>query len=41
MQLSTTGGDPLSIPVALRESLLSDISADGSKLLLAIGALTA
>jgi len=38
MQLSTTGGDPLSIPTALRESLLSDISADGSKLLLAIGA---
>jgi Tol biopolymer transport system component/DNA-binding winged helix-turn-helix (wHTH) protein len=37
MQLSTTGGDPLRIPTPLQESVLSDISPDGGKLLLATG----
>ena len=37
MQLSTTGGDALSIPTPLGEPLVIDISADGAKLLLATG----
>jgi DNA-binding winged helix-turn-helix (wHTH) protein/Tol biopolymer transport system component len=37
MQVSTSGGEPLAIPTPFAEPLLSDVSRDGSKLLLAIG----